>query len=273
MTVLHHLIGADVLGDATRLARDDVGVSDPVEQLRLAVIDVTHDGDDRSTVGVLGEIVLVVLGDVENLLELDLLLLARVDQRDLRTDLLREELDHLVAQRLRGRDHLAVGEQEAHHVRGGPVELRSQGLRGRVALNDHHTLGHSCVLRGVARHAHRLELITVATATALTTRGALRTARTATTTGTATAGTTTRATAGTAERATAGASGGSSTRTARPRPAAIAAGRRGATGPRAGVATWRHHRAATSGARRRRNGLAGSRHRRAGGRRNRLAAA
>jgi hypothetical protein len=36
-----------VLGDAAGLAGDDVGVADAVEQLGLAVVDVTHDGDDR----------------------------------------------------------------------------------------------------------------------------------------------------------------------------------------------------------------------------------
>src|SRR5690606_21167380 len=40
-----HLIGADVLGDATRLALDDVGLADGVEEGGLAVVDVAHDGD------------------------------------------------------------------------------------------------------------------------------------------------------------------------------------------------------------------------------------
>ncbi len=42
-----HLIGADVLGDAARLAGGNVGVTNGVEQRRLAVVDVTHDGDHR----------------------------------------------------------------------------------------------------------------------------------------------------------------------------------------------------------------------------------
>ena len=42
-----HLIGADVLGDAARFAGDDIGGADRVEKRSLAVIDVTHDGDDR----------------------------------------------------------------------------------------------------------------------------------------------------------------------------------------------------------------------------------
>ena len=44
------LVGADVLGDATGLAGDDVGVADLVEELRLAVVDVAHDGDDGRAV-------------------------------------------------------------------------------------------------------------------------------------------------------------------------------------------------------------------------------
>ena len=41
------VIGADVLGDAARLAGHDVGLADVVEQRRLAVVDVAHDGDHR----------------------------------------------------------------------------------------------------------------------------------------------------------------------------------------------------------------------------------
>ncbi len=41
-----HLIGADVLGDAARFARNDVGRANGVEKARFAVVDVTHDGDD-----------------------------------------------------------------------------------------------------------------------------------------------------------------------------------------------------------------------------------
>ena len=44
-----HLIGTDMLGDATSLTLDHVGRTDRVEQRGLAVIDVTHDRDDRRT--------------------------------------------------------------------------------------------------------------------------------------------------------------------------------------------------------------------------------
>ena len=43
------VIGADVLRDAAGFAGNDVRLADVVEQRRLAVIHVTHDGDDRRT--------------------------------------------------------------------------------------------------------------------------------------------------------------------------------------------------------------------------------
>ena len=49
VVIVMHLVGADVLGDAAGLARDDVGLADGVEESRLAVVDVTHDGDNRRT--------------------------------------------------------------------------------------------------------------------------------------------------------------------------------------------------------------------------------
>ena len=38
-----------MLGDAADLALGDAGVADGVEQRRLAVVDVAHDGDDGRT--------------------------------------------------------------------------------------------------------------------------------------------------------------------------------------------------------------------------------
>ena len=94
------LVGADVLGDAAGLAGDDVGRPDRVEQLRLAVVDVTHDGDDR---GPGDEIVVVLLGgfgievDVEGLEQLAVLVLGR-DDLDLVAELLTEDLEGVLVE-------------------------------------------------------------------------------------------------------------------------------------------------------------------------------
>ena len=51
LTLLVHLdgVGADVLGDAAGLASSDAALADVVQQGGLAVVDVTHDGDDGGT--------------------------------------------------------------------------------------------------------------------------------------------------------------------------------------------------------------------------------
>ena len=49
LAVVGDLARADVLGDAAALAGRDLGRADGVEQARLAVVDVTHDGHDRGT--------------------------------------------------------------------------------------------------------------------------------------------------------------------------------------------------------------------------------
>ena len=122
---------------------------------------------------VLGVVVVVVeeVVHAEHLLELDLLLLARVDEADRRTDLVGEELDLLVAHGVRGRDHLAQLHEEAHDVGRGAVELGAELLgRGR-ALDDDLAVGDGCVRRRVRREVHRLELLAAPTPTpALATR-------------------------------------------------------------------------------------------------------
>ena len=50
-TIGFDVIRADVLRDAARFARGDLGAPDVVEQRGLAVIHVAHDRDDRRTRG------------------------------------------------------------------------------------------------------------------------------------------------------------------------------------------------------------------------------
>ena len=192
------LVGADVLGDAAGLALDDVGRADLVEHRRLAVVDVAHDGDDGRARRL--QLLVVVVAVVEHRLQLDLLLLAGIDEQQLGADLEREQLHLLVGERHRRRHHLAVVEQEPHDVGRGAVQLGRELLRRHTAFDDDRALGHGRVARRV-RGELRLQLVLVATATA-TAAAARRTALPArTATGTAgTAGTTARTT-GTTTRA------------------------------------------------------------------------
>ena len=64
-------IGTDALGDATRLAGSDLGTTDCVEQRGLAVIDMSHEGDDGSARLIRLRLLLNRLGWFDN----DLLLL------------------------------------------------------------------------------------------------------------------------------------------------------------------------------------------------------
>ena len=127
------------------------------------MVDVAHDGDDRRPRAERRPPpLLVVLLEVAGL-QLGLLLLAGVDEPDLGTELGREQLDHVVGQRLGGRDHLALEEEEADHVAGRAVELRPELAGGRAPLDDDLAVGHRGVRRRVGRDLGRLELFEVAT--------------------------------------------------------------------------------------------------------------
>ena len=121
-----HLVGTDVLGDAAGLARDDVRLADRVEQLGLSVVDVTHDGDDRGTdleVGVVLVLELLLEVETEALEEL-LVFVFRADDLDVVAELLAEDLEGRLVERLgRGR-HLTEVEQRRHERTGLHAEVR-----------------------------------------------------------------------------------------------------------------------------------------------------
>ena len=231
-------------------------------------------------------LVVDVLVEHEQLLEFDFLLLAGVDETDLGPDLGGEQFDHVVAQRLRGGDHLALLHEEADDVGGGAVELGTEFLRRGGALDDDHADGDGRLARGVARGVDRLQFVLAATTTALPTLWATRTAGSATGTTTATGTTagsttgTTRTTGATAEAATGATSGTTGTPTGNTRTSAGAAGTRtgtarpctratGSTGGRDVATNTGGRRDGLAGggggrthAGRGRDGLAGGRHRR-----------
>ncbi len=128
------LVRTDVLGDAAGFARHDVGVADAIEQCRLAVVDVTHDGDDRRA-RLEQRLIVLVIGR-EECDQLDLLLTAGLDDQDLGAELLGNQLDHLVGQRCRRGHHLARGEQDADEVCRRAIQLR-RVLLDRAAASDH----------------------------------------------------------------------------------------------------------------------------------------
>ena len=206
VAVVDGLVRADVLGDAARLARDDVGVADVVEQRGLAVVDVAHHGDDRRARLEQRFVELVVVA--EHRLQLELGLLARLDEQHLGAERLGDEVDHLVGERLRAGDHLARVEEQAHEVGRGAVQLGRELLDGAAPLDDDLALGHRRVERRELRERRGTEILEVATTTLLApgplTLGAGTTSAASGATGTSAARTTsaTSRTAGTAPTGT-----------------------------------------------------------------------
>ena len=121
------LVGADVLGDAARLALGDRGLADRVEQRRLAVVDVTHDRHDRRP---RDEVLLDVLEGLGLLV-----LVGGVLDRDLALDLGRDQLHGLVGERLGDGDHLPEGHHDLDDLRDRDPERAREVLDGHPGRN------------------------------------------------------------------------------------------------------------------------------------------
>ena len=166
LAVALDLVGADVLGDAAGLTGHDVSGADAVEEERLAVVHVAHDRDDRRArpqvlfVLLFFVLVLEVLGQ-----QFGLALFTRVHQADLGPELGREQLDHVIGQRLGGGDHLALEQEEADDVARRAVQLRPDVARRRAALDDDLARRNGRGRGHVRRELRRLELFEVAPAT------------------------------------------------------------------------------------------------------------
>ena len=115
------LVGADVLGDAAGLAGDHVGGADRVQQLGLAVVDVTHDRDDRRACVQLG----VARRTPRRTRGRSVSSSSRSSSSGLTiwtlvAERLAEQLQRLVGARLGRGDHLAeLGEHDLDHRRRG----------------------------------------------------------------------------------------------------------------------------------------------------------
>ncbi len=115
LAVVLYLVGADVLRDAAGLAGRHLGLADGVEEARLAVVDVTHHGDHRrAPLEVLG----AILGGLHELG----LVVGRVGDLDRALEVVGEDGDRLVGQRLRDGGHLAVAHHRLDDVGGRDAE-------------------------------------------------------------------------------------------------------------------------------------------------------
>ncbi len=160
------LVGADVLGDAAGLTGDDVGLAHGVEQRRLAVVDVAHDRHDRRALDEVG------VGVRELGLLVDVV--GRVDDLDLLVELVGEDLDRVVGQRLGERGHLPQLHQLLDDLGDRHAEVLGDVLDGRPGVDaDGVGLQRALVLRD------RLDVGATAPATAAARRAALGAGRAA----------------------------------------------------------------------------------------------
>src|SRR5690606_22503919 len=242
------LVGADVLGDAAGLTAGHVGVADRVKQPGLTVVDVTHDGHHgRTRLEVLLAADVLTELDGERLQQLAVLVLGADDLNRV-VELLAQQLQGLVRQRLGGRDHLAQLRHDDLHQRGrvDVDALTEVGQRRPTGQPDHLAVTAGDLDTAERRRLHVLEFLTplllrlagtarTATGTAERSSGS---AATATTTGAAAE---TGARRAAARSATARSSAAATTAAA----TAAATARRARTGPtRRGGPRRRHvHRA------------------------------
>src|SRR5580658_2167981 len=154
------LVGADVLGDAAGLAGHHVGVADRVEQLGLAVIDMTHHRDHRRPGHQVGVLALVLAElDVEGLQQFPVLFL-RGDDLDGVVQLGAEQLQGLVVDRLGRGHHLAQGQQHLDQRRRvGPDLVREIAQAGAPAQPDHLAVAGPDLDAADRRRLHVVELL------------------------------------------------------------------------------------------------------------------
>src|SRR3954453_15892260 len=156
-----HLVSADVLGDATRLARLHVGRADRVEGLGLSVVDVTHDGDDRRPRDEVLFILVCVELEVEALQDLSVLLLGR-DDLHVPAELRAEQLQRLFRSGLGRGHHLAeLGEDDLDERRRvGADAVGEVGEAGTTRQADHLAVAVRDLYAADRRGLHVVELLT-----------------------------------------------------------------------------------------------------------------
>ena len=123
------LVRADMLGDAARFAAHHVGAAQGIEQRRLAVIDMTHDRDDRRTrlqrlLGIVDRVVGQILVDI-------------ADARQVVAELRDEQLGGILVDRLRHGDGHAHLEQRLDEVGTLLSHAVGEFLHGDCLGDDH----------------------------------------------------------------------------------------------------------------------------------------
>ena len=124
-----NLIGPDMLGDAAGFARHDVGLSYGIEQRRLAVIDVAHDGHD----GRAGDEVHIFVGLVEEAF-FDI---GFGNAAHRMTEFFGDQLRHIGVDHVGDLGHVALLHQQLNHIDGAFRHAARQFLN-RDGLGKHH---------------------------------------------------------------------------------------------------------------------------------------
>ena len=133
LAVAGELIRADVLGDASGLAFNDVGVPQRVEELGLPMVHMTHHRYHRGPSDQFGRIVVVQLRPQRNHFGRQLGLGLR--HRDEEAELLRQGVEGVAGHRLHGCRHLAHPNQRLDQCADGLVHSLSQLLHGYPGRN------------------------------------------------------------------------------------------------------------------------------------------
>ncbi len=144
-----------MLGDAAGLALGHLRLADSVEQLRLAVVDVTHHGDDRRPGDQALLVDVLVEVDVEPGEQLPVLLL-RADDLHVEAEVLAEQQQRVVGAGLRRRHHLAQAEHLLDQRARVGVDLVGEvGQRSTARQPDHLAL----TARRARAHRRRGEVV------------------------------------------------------------------------------------------------------------------
>ena len=141
------LIRTNVLGDATGFAFNDVGVTNGIEQARLTVVHVTHDGDNGRTSNQVALIAFVFTKFKVKGLKQFAVFVFRRDDDNIEVEFSTQQHQSFVVNRLRCGDDLAQVEQNLHQRRGVAIDLLGE-------VSQRCTTGHANRFASTTRGNH-----------------------------------------------------------------------------------------------------------------------